>query len=281
MKTLRGMLVSILLCCLVPAGPTLAETTDRVLATIPWRSADVLREIYTPLIDLLDRKLGWKVRLVVTRDYAELNQRLHEGFADIGVIGPKGYVDAKLADPGLRYLATAKRPQDHYFSLIITRKGSGLATAQDCRGRSFAFTDRDSASGYLYPRILLHRAGVDADTDLGKVFLLEKHDKVFDAVARGRVDAGGVSITAWDDAVARNGDVYRIIARSAPIPRNALVAANHMSAEDFQRLQAVLREAEQDADFRANSTTLTGFSVRDDSFYDVVREARRFAESVR
>jgi phosphonate transport system substrate-binding protein len=245
-----------------------------VLASVPWQKTAVLEEIYQPLIRLLERRLDMEIRFFVTRDYEELGVRLNDGAADLGIFGGNAYVDARLQYPGIRYLATCSQPSDHYNSLIIVRKESGIDRLGDLKGKSFAFTDKSSTSGYVYPLLLLKESGLEPQRDFSIVFFLEKHDKVYDAVARGAIDAGGVSSTAWDEAVRRNGEVFRKIVVSDPIPRNALAAGPHLDPSLVERLGEILASASESPEFQNSSSILKGFTIRSDSFYDIIRRAR-------
>ena len=97
---------------------------------------------------------------------------------------------------------------------------------------------------------------------------------MYNAVAEKSIDAGAVSITPWEKAVERNGDVYRVLSKSDPIPRNAVVAGVHVPESLIQQLLVILKEAESDPSFQQDDAILKGFLLKDDSFYDIVRKAR-------
>ena len=255
-----------------------AEPEPLVIASVPWRGEATLARIYAPTLELLERELGREVRFFVAGDYQELGERIRTGAVDIGIFGGNSYVEAKATNPHIRYLATEKGPRDHYRSYILAARGGPVDSLAALKGRSFAFTDTGSTSGYVYPRMVLRDGGVDPDREIGPVFLLKQHDKVYDAIARGVVAAGGASSTAYDGAVARNGEVYRLVARSEPIPNNAHVAGPGLPEALFERVRKVLAEAERDPRFHADSRKIKGYSVRSDAFYDVVRKAREMGE---
>jgi phosphonate transport system substrate-binding protein len=167
------------------------------------------------------------------------------------------------------------QPTDHYTCLLITHRQSAIVNPGDLRGRSFAFTDRESTSGFVYPSLMLKKAGIDPEKDFSITFFLEKHDKVCDSVASRSIDAGSVSSTAMEGAILRNGDLFRVIAESAPIPRNAVVSSPHLPEELRARIQEVLSVASTHPIFTESPSILRGFTIKDDSFYDIVREARK------
>lgn len=249
-----------------------------IIASVPWRKASVLDGIYQPMIRILEERMNVCVSFFVTSDYRELEKRLSTGAADIGIFGANSYVEAKRNVPEIKYIATCMQPTSFYHSLIVVKHGSRIHEIADLTGKSFAFTDRKSTSGFIYPMLMLRDNHIDPDKDLSITYFLEKHDKVYDAVAAGSVDAGGVSDTAYTDAVARNGDVFRAIAKSEPIPRNPVVGAPHLSDERIREIADVLKSAESSLIFEQSSSILRGFSVQSDAFYDIVRKARRIKE---
>lgn len=267
------------LLCMIFASTGLANTgKPLLLVSIPWQKTDTLQQIYKPMMQYLEAELNKPVQLYVSKDYKELSDRLVSGAADLGILGGNSYVDAKERYPDIQYVATCMQPTEYYQSLIIVRRDSGIKTLPDLAGKSFAFTDKKSTSGYLYPLLMLVSNGIVPETDFSITYFLRKHDKVYDAVAKKVIDAGGVSKTAFDKAVERNSDVFDVLAASDPIPRNAVVAAPHLTTDKVQQLQQLLSRASKSRFFRQSDSILKGFVVKDDSFYDIVREARKLRQ---
>jgi len=258
------------------ATHTAVAADKLLLARTPYRQEATLVSQFAPLTELLSRKLGRPVEVDIADSYEEIGARLHHRAADLGVLGPKSYVEAKERYPDIVYLATNKNPDAFYHSLIITRSDAGLDSLAALKGKSFAYTETGSTSGYLYPRQLLRKAGLAPDSLFSAAYFLGKHDKVYEAVAKGSVHAGAVSSSGMPDAVSQNGDVFRVLATSAPIPRNALVAGAHLPSALVDQIREILRTAEDDPAFKSSTATSQskGFLIRDDSFYDTVRQER-------
>lgn len=261
---------------LVLAAQTVVAAEKLILASVPYRQEATLVSQFAPLAELLSRKLDRPVEIVIADSYEDIGARLHHRVADLGVLGPKSYVEAKEKYPDIIYLATNKNPDAFYHSLIITRRDSGLESLAALKGKSFAYTETGSTSGYLYPRQMFRNAQLDPDSLFSATYFLGKHDKVYEAVAKGAVHAGAVSSSGMPDAVHRNGDMFRVLGTSAPIPRNALVAGAHLPSELVDRIREILRTAEDDPAFQSSTVTSQskGFLIRDDSFYDIVRKER-------
>jgi len=70
--------------------------------------------------------------------------------------------------------------------------------------------------------------------------------------------------------------VFRVLATSAPIPLNALVAGAHLPPALVEQIREILCTAEDDPTYKSSAaiSQSKGFLIRDDSFYDIVRQER-------
>lgn len=270
-----------LLACLLGALPATAR--DITFAAFPSSDPEKLRGVMRELGAYLSERLGVPVTVVITRDYAETAQRLAEGSADLAWLGASIYVRAKDEVPGIGYLATYVNRNlatgeiaPYYHSLIVVAEGSGIETLADLKGKRFAFTDPDSASGYAYPNHLLQRHGIDPDRDFAKVLYLKRHDRIVEALQRGAVDAGVLADEVYYGLRARTGNTLKVIARSDPIPMVAVASSGHLDAETALRLQEALLAMPPDHPFcRKMRETFgwdaAGFQKHDDALYDSAR----------
>ena len=103
----------------------------------------------------LSARTGEPVTTVVTRDYAELVQRVRDRSVDLAWVNTLNYVRLVSEVPAARYLATymerneiTGRVTPYYQSYIVAPRASGLDSLAAIRGKRFAFTDRASTSGY-------------------------------------------------------------------------------------------------------------------------------------
>lgn len=264
-------------------APLAAVGRDITLAAFPSNDPDKLGEVMRELSDYLTERLGRPVTSVITRDYAETAARLAEGSADVAWLGPLSYVQAVDEVPRLRYLATYVNRSHatgeiapYYRSVIVVARDGGIDTLADLKGKRFAFTDPESASGYAFPVDLLRRNGVDPDRDLAKVFFLKRHDRILDALRHGSVDAGALADEVYYGAQRRTGDAFKVIGTSEPIPMVAIAASARLDADTAARIQAALVAMPPEHRFcRKMRETFgwdaAGFQKRDDSLYDSVR----------
>lgn len=264
----------------------LPSTAQQVtFATYPFGDAQSIYRAFSPMVRHLSDETGIDMRLTVTRDYAELSDRLVDGTVDFAWIGSANYVRTRTRLPAIRYLATymerdatLTRLQPYYQSVILTLAAGPFESLSDLRSTRFGFTSPDSTSGYAYPRMILDQHGIDPDTFFRSVFFLGRHTDVVAALLAGSLDAGAVSDGTYRNATDEHGDIFRVLAWSDPIPLDAIVAAPHVD----DTVTAAVRDAlvaipESHPTLAAIQTHVGwpagGFAVRDDSFYDSVERA--------
>ncbi len=262
-----------------------ASAAEIKIAIFPSNDPAKLAQVMGVLSDYLSARTGDHVSAVVTRDYREIEQRLRERSVDIAWVNTLTYV--RLTDDvrSVRYLATYMEKNEttgditpFYQAYILARKDSGIADLAAIRGTRFGFTDPASTSGFLFPRLLLEANGIHPATDFKKVFYLKRHDRVIEALLAGSIDAGAVSDGTYFTALRTHGAVFDILAKSAPIPLDAIVSSGRLDAATEERVRAALLAMPADDPFcRAMREVLgwnaAGFAVRDDAFYDTARAA--------
>lgn len=269
---------------LVLAVGGVGRSDEISFAIYPMTNPEALTPPLEALCSYLSENTGHSFVPVITRDYDQMVRRLKEGSVHLAWLNSSSYVALKKSAPSLRYVATyAERNAvsgeilPYYQSVIITLKTSGIADLASAKGTRFAFTDFQSTSGYAYPLRLLQTQGIDPRTYFRKVFFLKRHDRVIEALVRGSVDLGAVSDGMYHAAVSRQGDIFRILATSEPIPLDAIVASERMDEELVvlcrQLLCAVLEDHPAMLSVREHlGWPGAGFVVRDDDFYNSARE---------
>jgi phosphonate transport system substrate-binding protein len=266
-------------------SPGIAASDSLVFGAYPFGDPAIVHSALKPLTDYLSEKTAEDIRLVVTRDYKELFLRLADGTVDFAWIGSSNYVKSKKEIPGLHYLATyleldvsSGKELSYYHSYIITLVESGIGSLEDLEGRRFGFTDPESTSGYAYPKMILEKSGIVPEQFFGSLFYLGRHDNVIGALLSGSLDAGAVSDGTYVNAVKAHGEKFRILARSEPIPLDAVAAAPHVDQLLRSRVRSALtaltpESPSMKAVQRIFGWPAAGFSVEASGFYDSVERA--------
>ena len=128
----------------------------------------------------MEEQLGVPVELFTGTSYSAVIEAMRADRVEAMLVGPFAYVlavqeaqaEALGVNVGLEADATTYDPDapTHYYSTIFTKKGSGIVTLEDLKGKDFTFVDPASTSGHLAPKTLLIKNGINPDTDMKTVF---------------------------------------------------------------------------------------------------------------
>jgi phosphonate transport system substrate-binding protein len=133
-----------------------------------------------PLKKLLETKLGIPVDISTGTSYGAVVEAMRNSKIDGMQGGPFAYVlgvqEAKAEAIATTISTSAKEPKyeetllPYYYSVVVTKKGSGIRTLNDLKGKGFSFVDPASASGHLAPKTHLIKNGINPDRDMQTVF---------------------------------------------------------------------------------------------------------------
>jgi phosphonate transport system substrate-binding protein len=136
-----------------------------------------------PLRDYMEKKLGIPVKVTTGTSYSAVIEAMRAKRVDAMEVGPLAYVLASK-EANAQALAVATGPVvkegitvtydatliPYYYSVIFTKKGNGIKSLEDLKGKGFNFVDPASTSGHMMPKSYLINHGINPDTDLKAVF---------------------------------------------------------------------------------------------------------------
>jgi len=255
----------------------------------PWSSNEIMETGFKPFLEYLSEKTGRQFILNISPDYNTMNNELKSGKIQIGHFSPGAYADAlKEIGDSLTYIGTTKflnKGTEYYHGYIFTRNDSNINSISDLRGKSFAFVDKGSSSGYKFPITLFLKENINPESYFSNVFFLGFHDKVIDAVAENRVDAGATADDLYEVGIQRHGDIFTIINKTPPLPGGAWAANKNVTDKFIDELQDVLTSMDVNTKtskgkiiFDGKFMTISGFVIRNNEFYNVISETSELLE---
>ena len=258
--------------------------------------ADRLRN-WSCVQEQLGKTLGVEVKLFPAADYDGVVQGLIGGTLDYADLGASGYAKIVLADPKAvePILVTVQTDGSMgYHTVLIARKDSNFTKIEDLKGKTLAFADPDSTSGYLIPLTQLPKAiGSGVKEFFGKTDFAGGHEQVVQAVLDKKFDAG----TTWSSVIGDESKGYTsgqltksvekgqlnmkdivILWKSDVIPNGPTVLRSALSAEVKSKVKDYLVNLPKSdpACFKAiEGGDFQGFSDIPAGFYDGIIEARK------
>jgi len=261
------------------------EIPDRlVLGMVPSREADAIVDSLDPIAEMLSERLLIPVDTFVSTNFVGLVEAIGTGRVDIGLFGPAALVQAMDAYGAVPIVASVRQGSTTYRAQFNVRCDSVIETFEDLRGRTIAFVDPGSASGYQFPYVTLKSTyGIDPDTEMTSIFA-GSHDASALAVYNGDVD---VSVTfggspGSDGRETIEGDypdvkdVVCILGYSDDIPNDGAVVRKGLDPELADQIAQALIDIANTPEGKELTNTLfnvTEFArITDPSVYDIVRE---------
>jgi len=146
--------------------------------------------------DYLEPAMGMTVEFVQRGTYGQVMDLVRAGQAHFAWICGYPYV---LHRQELQLVAVPQwRGRPLYQSYLIADAESPARGVTDLRGRSFAYSDPLSNSGFLYMQHLIRSQGEDPSRLFGRSFFTHSHRHVVEAVADGLANAGSVDGYVWE-----------------------------------------------------------------------------------
>ena len=234
---------------------------------------------YKPLAAYLAKALGREVRLYTVDSWEGLAKSLAAGETDIALLGPWGYVLANHVAGAQAVASILYDGRPEYHAVLITHPNSGIKSIADLKGRTFAFGDKGSTSGYLIPLHHFQKNGIDPEQYLGRV-LYTKHQAIELQVTRGELDAGA-DYNRNRDAMIAEGLIKAadsvIFWTSQPLPNDAVAVRAELArdAAFIMKLRAALESVGPMLRTQPNllPARYTGFVAKDNDFYRPIRDA--------
>jgi phosphonate transport system substrate-binding protein len=280
------------------ALPALALLPRAAAAQADWRAS--LREVRFGMISVenerdaiarlqglqayMTQALGVPFRVFRGSDYAAVVEAMRSGHAELAYLGPASYglarrVMGERVAPIFRYLDNAGL--EGYHSVMIVKADSPVQRLEEMRGRSLAFSDPNSTSGFQVPGWFLRRQGMDPAAFFSRTGFSGSHEQGVMAVINGTYDAAVVAYSNDErntfQRMAEKGMIpagaVRVIWRSPLIPNSPVVIRMDLP-EAFRRdvVAAFAALPERDAQaFRDMSSNARGLvPAKHEDYLDIM-----------
>ena len=250
---------------------------------IPVAGAERLQDTFGKVALYLQKELGIKVKLIIPTDYAGVIVGMAHKHIDLAYLGPKSYCEAaKRANAQALVVNTdATTGTPGYYGYLITKRGSGLKTLADIKGKKWAFTDPNSTSGTLVPTVMFANKGINPHKYFSRVVYSGSHEASILAVKNGKVDAASTNNLDFNRGLGRQWEKsnFNIIWKSKLIPGSPMAVRKDLP----ESLKMAIKGAFISYDDKANlaKMKILGYAPAKDSIFDGVRDMIKFKESLK
>jgi len=260
--------------------PTAAQSSLHLVLTPSQKPTDLLAT-GEEFGQVLGKLVGVPVRVTVASDYAAVVEALRNHTADLAFVHPGGYVLASREAKARIVAKNLWHGKSSFTSRIYVRRDAGIKTVEDLRGKTIAFVDPASSSGYIYPMVLLIQRGLvtnrDPKTFFKEVVFSGAHDASMRALLNGHVDAIASFDLAREQYLKEPAERERIIVvvETPAIPEAGIAARDGLDPAMFAKVRAALLQirAPAHAALLKRLYEIDGFDTAEDREYDPVRAA--------
>ncbi len=257
-----------------PGRPSRLPLRVAIAAVI---SPQATLDTYGPLLDYLSLRLNRPTELLQRSTYAEINELIRNGGADVAFVCGGAYVEGERQF-GMQILVVPQvNGQTTYQSYIIVARDSPFQSLEDLRNHTFAFTDPLSNSGHLSPLWLLYQMHETPESFFSKTTFTYSHDHSIQAVADHIVDAAAVDSLVYDNVIANDASYLerlRIIHRSEPYGIPPVVVHPQIDPSLRAELLRVFLDMDEDSQGQAilKDLRVERFVEGDPAMYDSIRQ---------
>lgn len=215
------------------------------IGLIPEHDVFVQKKRYEPLLAYLSEQAGVNLEISILPRYMNIIDNFRELALDgaffgsfTGVLAIEKLNVEPLARP--QYVNGAST----YYGMVFVRKGSGIRTTEDMRGKRMVFVDKATTAGYLLPLSYFSSIGIeDYRSWFGEYYFSGTHEGAISDVLHGLADIGAAKNTVFYRMAAEDNQVSReleVLATSPHVPANGLAVSEDFPAPVKSNLKNVL-----------------------------------------
>lgn len=200
-----------------------AELPEEItIGVIPGGNPENIKKQGAEFAAELQNSLGIKTNIYISKDYNTLIEAMKEKKVDFAFLTALSFVYAEKTAQA-KVLLKKIYTDPFYYSALVTTANSKIKRLIDLKGKSIAFVDSKSTSGYLYPKAHLKKMNF-SDSDFKKIVYSGSHSQSVKLLEDNKVD---VIAVFSDDVKAKTGawtkfadkkNKFKVLWVSDPIP---------------------------------------------------------------
>jgi len=290
MMLLRLTGVALVVVLAIASGAPAADPSwpkEVTFALLSTENAGEITRRWSPILAQLEKDLDVKIKSTTATDYRGTIEALKFRKAELGHLGPKSYVEASNNNyANVEPIAQLQLANGSlgYRSCLIVHSDSDIFGPEDMAGKTFAFNDPNSTSGYLVPSaFFMMDMGIDPKKYFSKITFSGSHEASILAVANKKVEIASTNLPDFQQ-LTREGKVprggLRVIWVSKLIPNDPIVVRKDLPPSFKQAVQESLvsMKARNPEAFKEIGVWVGNFVKADDSKYQVIRDLNETAK---
>ena len=229
--------------------------------------------LYKDLIDYISSKLGVPIEFKQRKTYSEVNNLLKENKLDFAFICTGAYLKARNKMPIEILVVPVVEGKPYYQAYVIVNNESNINSIDDLQGKSFAFTDPLSNTGYDYIINILKDRRTNPEKFFSNTIFTYAHDYSIQAVKRKIVDGATVDGLVYEylkHFQPEKVEGIKIINKSRDFGIPPFVVQKNLDPKLKLELKNIMLTMHQDSEGKKllNKIMIDKFIEADDSLYN-------------
>lgn len=222
------LFISLFLGTAAAAEKNIEQPPEKItLGMIPAGDPEKMSKQALELAQALQSSLNIPVNIYISKNYAGLVEAMKTKKVDYAFFSSMTYVAAEKT-AGAKVLLKKVWEQPYYYSALLVRANSKIKNPEQLKGKKIAFVDDKSSSGYLYPKSMLQKRGLDKQGFFKEIIFSGNHQASVHLLEESKVDAIAVfaddakgKMGAWSKFATNPKIKTEVLWISEPIPNDA------------------------------------------------------------
>jgi len=218
---------------------------------------------WQPFVDYVAKKSGYEIKIVIPRGFKKIKKKIANKHIDMFYTNSFVFYRLQKAGKALA-LAQMQNLEGSIMSnsVIFVRSDSGIKNLKDLKNKSMAFVSPAGAGGYLAPRALFFKEGINTKTDIKEQFTKNLSSSIT-KVLLGDVSAGtmcGLNYNLMSKKVS-SGEL-KIIASSEEYPENMIGIRPEIATEIRDRVAKIILDMVNDDEGKKVLAGMNGMKIK-------------------
>lgn len=228
--------------------------------------------LYKDVMDYISKHLGIQIEFKQRKTYREVNDLLAENKLDFAFICTGAYLEARNEIPIEILAVPVVNGKPYYQAYVIANEESQISEINQLKGKSFAFTDPLSNTGYSYIINYLKEKNTSPERFFSKTIFTYAHDYSIQAVKRKIVDGATVDGLVFEYLKHFQPEKIagvKVILKSREFGIPPFVIQKNLDNNIKQKLRSVMLNMHNDPEGKKllSKIMIDKFILADDSIY--------------
>lgn len=236
-----------------PFDPDVSAGTLRI-AVCPTLSQHNTIDAFRAISGYISQKLGRDTVLLEKKSYTEINVLLANGGADLAFLANGAYNSYDSIGDIEPLVMQVRFGVPYYHAYIIVPADSPVDSLHGLRGKTFAFTDPLSFSGYLVPVHMLRQINETPESLFSNYIFTYSHEKALLAVANKVVDGAAIGSHVYSESIEKKdglADQVKIIGISEKSGTGPVVVRKSLGEDVIAQLKDIFLSMDQEPELES------------------------------